>query len=678
MQFLLANPSWLWLLALGAVPVLVHLFARSNPQKYQFSNTEFLQRIIKKTARMKKPQDWLILLLRTLAVLALLFAFLQPLLTSEGEIESSKKTTIFIIDRSASMAAKDGNTDRFSLACQRAGELLKSGTSDEANLIWMDSLPDGAFPQPGPNIDYLRDLLTRSEVSREAGSAAAAIQTAVSQLDLVKGRRELVIVSDFQSSAWADFKIETPKGIDLIKVQIGEAAIENLALQSLFASPAEPVVGQDVTLIARVKNFSDTPRRTTLFLESGGSRQSKEINIPAWGEAETNFHTQYSSAGLIPMTASIAGDNFPGDDSRHALVQVRDSLKFVSLAPDDSQEAAVFHRLAESLDWLDHRSSTKLPTPGSCDFLFIHKWRGNDIDVLKALAAAGTVILTKPSLGLTNAALNQLFAATFSDPASQLAPGENKDPGWKARISTASDPDTPAFDLFKSGEFGSPAAGIFKARFALPAPSDLTQLLDYHDGTPALFSTSTTGSAAPFFFWNLPLLPTETTWPAQSSFVPFLAELLLTSRPNGSAGSRELLPGSPIAWLPGSGISPESLTLETSNGTKLETEILMTEKGPRLLSKSPAAPGLYHWKMGRGIVHQQAVNFPATESDLRLADPDLISGGEVIDASRLLRRAALGEGIPLWHWLVAAALAFLLIESLVTLWNPKPTAAHAA
>jgi len=326
MQFLLANSSWLWLLALGVVPILVHLFARSNPQKYPFSNTEFLQRIIKKTARIKKPQDWLILLLRTLAVLALLCAFLQPLLTSKGEIKSGKKPTIFIIDRPASMAAKEGNTDRFSLACQKASELLKTGTSDDANIIWMDSLPDGAFPQPGPNLDYLRDLLTRSEVSREPGSAASAIQTAVSQLDLVQGHRELVIISDFQSSTWKNFKIETPKGIDLLKVQVGEETIENLGIHSLFASPNEPVAGQNVTLIARVKNFSKTPRRTTLFLESGGSRQSKEINIPAWGEAEANFQTQYASPGLIPMTARIAGDRFPGDDSRHTMIQVRAAL----------------------------------------------------------------------------------------------------------------------------------------------------------------------------------------------------------------------------------------------------------------------------------------------------------------------------------------------------------------
>ena len=675
MQFLLANPSWLWLLALGAVPVLVHLFARSNPQKYQFSNTEFLHRIIKKTARMKKPQDWLILILRTLAALALLAAFLQPLLTNQDTIDHGKKTTVFIIDRSASMAAKEGNTDRFSLACQKAGELLKSATSDEANIIWMDSLPHGAFPQPGPNLDYLRDLLTRAEVSRENGSVASAIQAAISQLELTKGRRELVIISDFQSSAWADFTIQTPKGIDLLKVPIGEATIENLSLQSLFTSPADPVIGQDVTIIARVKNFSPTPRRTTLFLESGGSRQSKEINIPAWGEAETNFQTQFASAGLIPMTANIAGDNFPGDDSRHAIIKVRDSLQLLSIAPSDSPEAAVLGRLADSLDWLDHRTAETLPPPGSCDFLFVHQWSGQDPDSLRAHADTGTVVFTKPTLGITNASLNELFGTKLSLPTTQIAPAKNQDPGWQARISTSADPAAPAFALFKSGEFGSPVSGLFKTRFTIAPSTELTSFIDYHDGTPALLSTPPAGSTASIFLWNLPLAATETTWPTQSTFVPFCAELLLTSRPAGARGSLELLPGSPVSWIPTAGISPESLTLETSNGTVLETEIVMTQNGPRLISNTTAAPGLYLWKMSNGVVHQQATNFPSTESDLRLTNPDLINGGEVIDASRLLRRAALGDGIPLWHWLIAATLALLLIESLVTLWKPKPATA---
>ncbi|MFT6863452.1 MAG: hypothetical protein ACJAVK_002013 [Akkermansiaceae bacterium] len=672
MQFLLANSSWLWLLAFGSAPVLVHLFARSNPQKYAFSNTAFLQRIIKKTARLKKPQDWLMLLLRTLAVMALLCAFLQPLLTSKGEIETGKKTTIFIIDRSASMAAKDGNTDRFSLACQKAGELLKSATSDDANIIWMDYLPDGVFPQPGPNLDYLRDLLTRSEVSREAGAPSPAIQTAISQLELVKGRRELIIISDFQSSAWEEFKIETPKGIDLVKVRVGEATIENLSLQSLFASPAEPVIGQNVTIIARVKNFSATPSRTTLFLESAGSRQSKELNIPAWGEAEANFQTEFANAGLVPMTARISGDNFPGDDSRHTIVQVRDALQLVSVAPADSPEASVLGRFADSLDWLEHRTTATLPPVGSCDFLFIHNWSGKAAP-LQLHTEAGTTVFAKPALGITHASLNELLGTKLTNPTDKLAPVKNETPGWKARISTSSNPDSPVFALFKSGEFGSPAAGIFKARFALPTLPETTSYLDYQDGTPALVASKSSLR----FLWNLPLDNSETTWPGQSAFVPFLAELLLNSRASGKATSLEVFPGGQIAWIPDDGISPESLTLETASDTVIETEIVMTEQGPRLLSKSPAKPGVYHWKMSNGIVHQQDVNFPASESDLRLSNPDQIEGGDLVDPASLLRRAALGDGIPFWHWLIATALAFLLIESLVSLWKPKPAPASA-
>ena len=300
MQFLLANPAWLWLLLLGAVPILVHFFARSNPPKFAFSSVEFLQRVIKKTARLRKPHDWLMLLLRTLAVLALLFVFLQPLLTSEHEITGDKNTTIFVIDRSASMLVKEGGSDRFALACQKATELLKSGSIDEANIIWMDGLPDAAFPQPGPNIDYLRDLLARSQVHQESGSVATAIQMALTQLELARGGRELVIISDFQSTAWKDFTLETPPGIKVVKVQTGSDLIENLAIQSLSVNPSEPVIGQDVAIVSRVKNFSGTPRRTTLFLESDGARQSKEVNIAAWGEAEVSFQTRFSELVKSP------------------------------------------------------------------------------------------------------------------------------------------------------------------------------------------------------------------------------------------------------------------------------------------------------------------------------------------------------------------------------------------
>ena len=659
MQFLLANPAWLWLLLLGAVPILVHFFARSNPPKFAFSSVEFLQRVIKKTARLRKPHDWLMLLLRTLAILALLFVFLQPLLTSEHEITGDKNTTIFVIDRSASMLVKEGGSDRFALACQKATELLKSGSIDEANVIWMDGMPDAAFPQPGPNIDYLRDLLARAQVHQEPGSVATAIQMALTQLELARGSRELVIISDFQSTAWKDFTLESPPGIKVVKVQTGESLTENLAIQSLSVNPSEPVTGQDVAIVSRVRNFSGTPRRTTLFLESDGARQSKEVNIPAWGEAEVSFQTRFARAGQLSITARIEGDDYPGDDQRHAIIQVRDTLRLVSVQPPTNSGRTdgvqVLSRLAASLDWLEHRTVTtdNLTTIGGADYLFLHQWDGQDIDTLKSLAENQTSLFVYPAPGVKHETLSSLISETESKETG-IVQIESSPSGksLKAAISPLANTDAPLFSLFRSGEFGNPAEGVFKTRFRMAKdwPDDTARLIDYRDGVPGILKAPN----LPMILWNLPLSSQHSTWPGQSTFLPFMGELLLHSRSKRPTILTEVLPGSPISWIPHDGISPESLSLTSPKGNTLETELRMGKLGAQLVSQADASPGIYQWKVGEGIVHQQSANFPDTESDLRVISPSDVAGGEVVDPSKLLRRAALGDGVPLWPWFVAA------------------------
>jgi len=248
MHFFLVNSTWLWLSTLVAVPILVHLFSRNNPPKYAFSNTAFLHKIVQKTARFKKPQDWLILLLRTLAVLAIVIAFLQPLLTSQKELVGSDKTTIFVIDRSASMSAKDsGSADhRFSQACQKASELLDRGGIDQANIIWIDAIPDSIFPQPGPNLEFLSDQLLRAQVHMEESNIGSAIRLALSQLSTTTGKRELVIISDFQNTDWEKITLETPPGITVVKVKTAGEDRDNIAITELTSSATTPVVGQPI------------------------------------------------------------------------------------------------------------------------------------------------------------------------------------------------------------------------------------------------------------------------------------------------------------------------------------------------------------------------------------------------------------------------------------------------
>ena len=70
MNLFFSNPLF-WLMAAAAIPLLVHLFARSRPREREFSSLIFLRRAVKRHVRLRRPKDWLLLAVRTLAAACL-------------------------------------------------------------------------------------------------------------------------------------------------------------------------------------------------------------------------------------------------------------------------------------------------------------------------------------------------------------------------------------------------------------------------------------------------------------------------------------------------------------------------------------------------------------------------------------------------------------------------------
>lgn len=663
MSLIFQQPWLLPLLALAGLPLLVHLLSRTRPPVYRFSNLDFLQRVVKRTARFRKPKDWLLLVLRTIAIAALVAAFLGPLLLSKNSpLPGEKRSVILLVDRSGSMAARDGTTTRFEAAVLAARETLGSLRPDAANVVWIDSEPAAVFPEPAPNRAFLSESLDAAAARPESGALSRAWELALRQCALGTGRKELVVISDFQASAWKNFDATVPNDVHVRAIAVAKGDSPNLSVSSLVASPAEPVAGQEITVLCRLHNFSAEAHRPTLSLDAGGAPQSRQIELPAWGTAEAAFTVRCPTAGLLPLTASLGDDTFPGDDRAHAVVRVRESLRMAVAAAPGAPELAIARSLADALPWLDLAECPDITNPPPCEVLMIPGWKGEGAEKLRTLATQGTTLLVFPAAGVSSRALATLVG-TAADAADGLVTLETRPEGWQA----APVEGRPTFAMFASGEFGNPLAGIFRQRLRLPAGLSAKgePLGRFADATPALLAFPT--DSAPVVVSNLALDPAAGDWSTRPTFLPGFAELILHSRPKVSADPFTILPGSFPTWSPSDPSQAATLTLTGPAGEALPLEQKSNATGPVWRSPKPAAPGIYAWLVSGQPVHYSVGNFPETESDLRVLPepPSFAPGGNTRQSDSLARAAALDHGLPLWPWLIGLTLLAMLVEPLI-------------
>jgi hypothetical protein len=101
------NPLYLFGLAAAAIPILIHLFTRKRPREVPFSSLEFLTEVNRSEIRRIRVKQLLLLLLRTLAVIALALAMSRPVVKASAGARGGAATTIVaLVDRSGSMGAR--------------------------------------------------------------------------------------------------------------------------------------------------------------------------------------------------------------------------------------------------------------------------------------------------------------------------------------------------------------------------------------------------------------------------------------------------------------------------------------------------------------------------------------------------------------------------------------------
>lgn len=660
----------LWPLAILVIlPLVVHLFARARPPKYEFSSVEFILRALRFTQRLRKPKDWLLLILRTAAAAAVILLFLRPVMFSHGGGGLfERRNVVVILDASASMGWSDGSQTRFAVACAEASEILGGLSSrDAADVILVGAAPRPVFPVMGGNMGYLQGEIRRARLTSEALAPESAIRLALRLLNGQEGRKEICVVSDFQAANWRGIKPQLPPGVGLTCVSTARGESPNAAILRVEVDPARPLPGEEVTILCEVANFSSIPQRRTVVMAVESSRTSREAVIPPWGRTTVLAKQRVSSSAPFTVNASLAEDAFPGDDRRWAGVEPTEALRvgMVSYGKGDAT-VATWGKGCRALGWARPEPLTPeaLANPETrCDVLMLSGWDGSDPGRVRRFLERGVPVVWYPAAGmplsrvgavLTNAAVAETGAKTI----------------WEEKPETirltVTAPDHAVFRAFAGGEYGDPARGRVRGRFAVAAsrlPAG-DAVMSYTDGTPALWICR---GELPLVLWNMPLEKGLSSVQNQGEFVPLLGELLLGTRRGLSEAARvvsERVPGQALAWQPGLDVRADEVRLKGPDGVDVAVRMAETGGGT-LVSDRLERPGVYEWMVGTRTVGREVVNFPPAESDLRPLSGDEIKGLGALTAASGRDVREWQAGIPLWPRLLWIALVLLLCEGVV-------------
>ncbi|HEY2841592.1 MAG TPA: BatA domain-containing protein, partial [Pirellulales bacterium] len=116
------HPAMLAWLAAAAAPLVIHLLSRRRYRETSWAAMQYLIAAMRKNQRRIRVEHWLLLLVRTAIIVAVVMAVAEPLLQQTGLIARTGMPThkLLVVDGSYSMAFKPTDRSRFERAKQLA------------------------------------------------------------------------------------------------------------------------------------------------------------------------------------------------------------------------------------------------------------------------------------------------------------------------------------------------------------------------------------------------------------------------------------------------------------------------------------------------------------------------------------------------------------------------------
>jgi hypothetical protein len=353
----------LWGLFAASIPVIIHLLNRRRFRIVDWAATSFLLKASRESRGKKKLKHILILICRTLAIFALIFAVARPLLGGFlGSGSGSVNTVILVLDRSASMETKaeSGAPSYREAVITRVSQAVEKMGSPR--LLLIDSASGDIQEVPSP--DALPELSTTFATDTQA-DIPTLLTKAIDYIDETNpGQTEIWLASDMQRGDWrpTDSRwnavrsgLESlPNETKLRVLSSGSELAQNIAIELVASRRVEDNLFLDLKL---TRSNGDGTSTVPITYSLKGARSAERVTMNG---QELRFQKR------LPLSAAdvdgsgwvgIPSDNNPRDNSVFFAFGGKEPVQSWIVSEKPSGNTANYLRKAAAPDGFDRYSS---------------------------------------------------------------------------------------------------------------------------------------------------------------------------------------------------------------------------------------------------------------------------------------------------------------------------------
>jgi len=257
------------------IPFVLHLLSSVRAQEIYFPTLRFLQRSMEKTARRRRIQQWLLLLLRAGLLALLCLAVAQPISEATGGWLAGKGyVAAVILDNSLSMQAEEPGGSRFAQAKSAANSLLHGEETKPSRAAVFLSNGGRAPASLTGKLGGLRDEIIKSKIVADKAPMLTHVERAIRLLEAEdEPKKSIFLFTDLQRVSFDELvfakDLARHKDVHLLVVNTAGDEVNNVGVSRLEVE-GQRVVSSYLTFTATLVNSSRTDKVVDVGLRVEG------------------------------------------------------------------------------------------------------------------------------------------------------------------------------------------------------------------------------------------------------------------------------------------------------------------------------------------------------------------------------------------------------------------------